>query len=60
MHNAVLDIDRWVAGVEFLPAHGCAQAADDWGERDDPLDVDFGDDSEARRRELVTEIVSSS
>lgn len=59
MHNAVLDIDGWVAGVEFLPAHGRAQEAEDRGERDDPLDVDLGDDSEARRRELVAEIVAA-
>ncbi|EIM79004.1 uncharacterized protein STEHIDRAFT_151067 [Stereum hirsutum FP-91666 SS1] len=39
MHNAVLDIDGWVAGVEFLPAHGRAQEAEDRGERDDPLDI---------------------
>lgn len=58
----MLDIDGWVAGVEFLAMHGREEELDDRGETDEPLDYERGDmdeDPEFRRRELVVEIVAA-
>lgn len=60
LHNAVLDIDGWVAGAEFLGAHGREEEEEDRGGRDEPIEYDAEDmdedDPGARRRELVAEL----
>ena len=55
LHNAVLDLEGWVAGIHFTPLHGPEEEIQDCGGRDESLDDD-DESTNTRREELVAEI----
>lgn len=57
LHNAVLEIDGWVAGVHFMPDHGRVEEEQDCGGRDEPYGMGApADDLNSQWWELVAEI----
>ena len=59
LHNAVLDIEGWVAGVHFTPLHTRVEEEEDSGEQEEGLQEEEGEEGgnrNARREELVAEI----
>lgn len=59
LHNAVIDIDGWVAGISFMGLHGRQEEVEDRGEQDEGLDDEQEDtltDPNSRRQGLVAEI----
>lgn len=57
LHNLVIEVEGRASGVQFLGDHGHNEELDGHGERVEWQGAD-DDDSEAKRRHLVTELIA--